>query len=103
MTHLWCILVPFGAYFTVSGIPCFHSSRTKSRLHTKISTADSSEAVCASKIHPSRDFFHAKLKPHHLQTSVNVSSSKITAHLAGNEHCGFLNSSMVTNDAVGMG
>ena len=23
MTHLWCILVPFGAYFTVSGIPCF--------------------------------------------------------------------------------
>ena len=21
MTHLWCILVPFGVYFTVSGSP----------------------------------------------------------------------------------
>ena len=31
-------------------------------------------------------FFHAKLKPHHLRTSVNVSSSKIPTHLAGNEH-----------------
>ena len=27
MTHLWCILVPFGAYFTVSGIPCFQCSK----------------------------------------------------------------------------
>ena len=31
-------------------------------------------------------FFHAKLKPHHLRTSVNVSLSKIPKHLAGNEH-----------------
>ena len=31
-------------------------------------------------------FFHAKLKPHHLRTPVNVSSSKIPTHLAGNEH-----------------
>ena len=57
MTHLWCILVPFGAYFTVSGSPCFQCSKTKSRLHTKISTVVSSEAVCDSKIHPRRDFF----------------------------------------------
>ena len=57
MTHVWCILVPFGAYFTVSGIPCFHCSETKSRLHTKILTVVTSEAICAWKIHPSRDFF----------------------------------------------
>ena len=38
MTHLWCILVLFGAYFTVSGIPCFQCSKTKSRLHTTILT-----------------------------------------------------------------
>ena len=56
LTHLWCILVRFGAYFTVSGISCFLCAKTKSRLHTKISTVVSSEAVCASKIHPSRDF-----------------------------------------------
>ena len=28
MTHLWCILVPFGVYFTVSGSPCFQCSKT---------------------------------------------------------------------------
>ena len=38
MTHLWCILVPFGVYFTVSGSRCFQCSKAKSRLHTKIST-----------------------------------------------------------------
>ena len=27
MTHLWCILVPFGVYFTVSGSPCFQCSK----------------------------------------------------------------------------
>ena len=60
MTHLWCILVPFGAYYTVSGIlcfQCFQCSKTKSRLHTTIPTVVSSEAVCDSKIHPSQDFF----------------------------------------------
>ena len=57
MTYLWCIFVPFGAYFTVSGIPCFQCSKTKSRLHTTIPTVVSSEAVCDSKIHPCRDFF----------------------------------------------
>ena len=57
MTHLWCILVPFGAYFTVSGSRCFQCSKTKSRLHTTIPTVVSSEAVCDSKIHPSQDFF----------------------------------------------
>ena len=31
MTHLWCIFVPFGAYFTVSGIPCFQSSKRRSQ------------------------------------------------------------------------
>ena len=48
MPHLWCILVPFGAYFTVLGSPCFQCSKTKSRLHTKISTVVSSEAVCVN-------------------------------------------------------
>ena len=45
MTHLWCILVPFGVHFTVSRSPCFQCSKTKSRLHTKISTVVSSEAA----------------------------------------------------------
>ena len=46
MTHLWCILVLFGAYFTVSGIPCFQCSKTKSRLHTTILTVvTTSDAV----------------------------------------------------------
>ena len=48
MTHLWGILVPFGVYFTVSGSPCFHCSKTKSRLHTTIPTVVTSEAVCDS-------------------------------------------------------
>ena len=39
MTHLWCILVPFEVHFTVSRSPCFQCSKTKSRLHTKISTS----------------------------------------------------------------
>ena len=34
MTDLWCILVPFGAYFTVSGIPCFQCSKTKNIENT---------------------------------------------------------------------
>ena len=38
MTYLWCIFVPFGAYFTVSGIPCFQCSKTKSRLHHRQTT-----------------------------------------------------------------
>ena len=57
MTHLWCILVPFGAYFTVSGSRYFQCSKTKSRLYTTIPTVVSSEEVCDSKIHPSQDFF----------------------------------------------
>ena len=28
MTHLWCILVPFGVHFTVSRSPCFQCSKS---------------------------------------------------------------------------
>ena len=53
MTHLWCILVPFGAYYTVSGILCFwcfQCPKTNRTLKTP-KTQNSRNGVISSKRH----------------------------------------------------
>ena len=58
--------MPFGAYFTVSGIPCFQCSKTKSMLHTNSSTVVSSEAVKSAKAQaPQAQCEHGRQKYNH--------------------------------------
>ena len=81
MTHLWCILVPFGAYFSVLGSPCFQCC--------KISTVVSSEAVCVNvfvvKNHfqPSaREFLTTKHSPRFANDVALALREKIAAQTA---------------------
>ena len=75
--------------FAVLGFLCHRCSpfhKTESRLPTRVSTVFNSKAVCVQKNPSDRKFVRPQLKLYDPCTRTNVSSSKILARYAGNEH-----------------